>query len=198
MSNKKLSVAVSALLSVFALVFLLAAVINNGHQTGHKNAQPGVIMETLDPSLAIYEPMWKAEIGRRFDNAVGILVHGGDFVEGQWIVGSHRQPWKHVTPIQDVVREIQARYPGRVVVLLACNTGHLDLGIPGVYYSKSSVWCVPDRAITAEMYQNGMAGLTLTNPALYPGEVPSPSAPQPTRWQIEPDITGNIYEFVVE
>jgi hypothetical protein len=114
-------------------------------------------MEVLDPSLDQYSTMWRDEIGRRFDNAVGVLVHGGDFVDGQWIVGSHRQPWKHVTPIQTVVREMQAKYPDRTIVLLACNTGHLKLGIPGVFYGSSSVWCVPDRALTPEMFKNGLA-----------------------------------------
>ena len=38
-------------------------------------SQPAVIMETLDPSLEVFAPLWKAEIGRRFPHAIGILVH---------------------------------------------------------------------------------------------------------------------------
>ena len=137
--------------------------------------------------------MWRDEIGRRFTNAVGVLVHGGDFVEGQWIVGTHRQPWEHVTPIQTLVRDVQAKYPDRTIVLLACNTGHLPLGIPGVYYASSSVWCVPDRAITPDMFENGLAMQKLDKPWCQ-----IIVEPVKTRWQEDPDAVGNIFEFVTD
>lgn len=127
-----------------ALVLISVLTLNAvfSYKSAAPSARPNIVMETLDPSLEQYEGMWAREISRRFDNAVGVLVHGGDFVEGQWIVGSHAQPWRHVTPIQEVVKNIQKKYPGRTVVVLACNTGHLKLGIPGVFYAHSSVWCV--------------------------------------------------------
>jgi len=141
--------------------------------------QPAVVIETLDPSLAIFAPMWQMEIGRRFPHAVGILVHGADFVEGQWIVGTNIAAGRRVTPVVEIVKHYQRLYPTRTVVLLACNTGHLKLGIPGVYYAKSSVWCVPDRFLTPEMFENELYRMTLNN-----------------RWSAYPDVVGNIYEFV--
>lgn len=159
------------------------------------NAQPSVIMEVVDSSLEPYAPMWQAEIGRRFNNAVGVLVHGGDFEEGRWIVGAHLASHRHVMLTADLVRHYQALYPTRTIVLLACNTGHLNLGIPGVYYSKASVWCIPDRALTPEMLKNGIANRTFDDEDVPERES---SSPQQSRWQSDPEVTGNIYEFVSE
>lgn len=168
---------------------------------------PPVVMEVLDPSLAAFAPLWRDEIGRRFDNAVGILVHGGDFVEGQWIAGTNVAMFRRVTPMREVVEHYQRLYPDRVVVLLACNTGSLRLGIPGVYYAKSSVWSVPDRAVTPEMYENGLAEQKLPDcnfdedPEDEPPQSVRPAAlspPKPTRWQGDPDVVGNVFEFVSE
>lgn len=129
--------------------------------------QPAVVVETLDPSLARYSPLWQAEIGRRFSHAVGVFVHGGDIVDGEWVVRTSIRPG-HSMRVQEVVSHFQALYPTRTIVLLACNPGHLKLGIPGVYYAKSNVWCVPDRAL-AEVTD---------------------------RWQKYPEVVGNIYELV--
>lgn len=172
-------------------MFLVALLIEVNYKSAAPSARPNVVMETLDPSLEPYEAMWEREISRRFDNAVGILVHGGDFVEGQWIVGSHVQPWRHVTPIQEIVRNVQKKYPGRTVVVLACNTGHLKLGIPGVYYAHSSVWCVPDRELRPEMFQAAVARQTLGSILI----IPSRPLHQSTRWEEMPDLVGNIFEF---
>jgi hypothetical protein len=158
-------------------------------------------MEVLDPSLEVYAPMWRDEIARRFDNAVGVLVHGGDFVAGSWIAGVSFVPG-HVTPMREVVERTQKAHPGRTVVLLACNTGNVKLGIPGVYYSTSSTWCVPDRAITPEMY-----GLPIIKATLTPQDEDEASVipfitifaePEPTRWELHPDFCGNVWELVTD
>lgn len=154
-------------------------------------AQPAVIMETLDPSLIQYEDAWRDEIARRFPRAVGLLVHGGDFVAGQWIVGAGYQNWKHVTPTAEVVRHYQTLYPDRTIVLLACNPGHLKLGIPGVYYASSSVWCIPDRSLKPSMFLSSEARATTKGFEFF---LPDTR----TRWEIAPDVVGNIFEFVRE
>jgi hypothetical protein len=158
----------------------------------HMEAQPHVIVETLDPTLVRYAPLWEKEIGRRFDNAVGILVHGGDFVRGQWIAGTEMQNG-HVESMQDVVRRFQKLYPDRTIVLLACNTGHLALNIPGVYYAKSSVWCVPDRD-TASPTVAADEMMLKTD-----GDSAESDGPETVdRWDIDPDAVGSIYEFVTD
>lgn len=175
------------ILPMLAALVLFVGVVGFLRTIGPSNSgssytdKPDVIMVTLDPSLTRFEEAWRVEIGRKFHNAVAILVHGGDFLPGEWIVGS--QPGSgHVELATDVVKRVQAQYPGRTVILLACNPGHIKLGIPGVYYATSSVWCIPDRNITDENAESRDAQEILG----------------PSRWQMAPDVLGNIYEFVAE
>lgn len=163
------------LMSLVALL-LLVLVLFPRHSRVEIQA-PAVVMEVLDGSLEEYAPLWQAEIARRFPHAVGILVHGGDFVEGEWIVGANLADGR-VTPIQDVVEHYRRLYPDRTIVVLACNPGHLKMNIPGVYYATASVWCVPDREMAEPRSENS---LTLDG-----------------RWSTAPDVAGNIYEFVTE
>lgn len=152
---------------------------------------PDVIMRVLDPSLEQYSVMWQNEIGRRVHHALGIIVHGGDFVQGQWIVGTNEYAsGEHVKTAQEVVTYYQNLYPDRTIVLISCNTGHVPLGIPGVYYAKASIWCVPDRNVT----DPAVASKLLDKIKLYTvGE-----AQLSSRWETYPEVVGNIFEFVRE
>lgn len=146
------------------------------------NEQPDVIVEVVDPSLERYAEMWRREISRRTHNAVAILCHGGTIENGRWIVGAADAGYPAM-PAQELVKKIQVRYPGRQVVLLSCNTAHLKLGIKGVLYSPSPVWCIPDRELTLEMLTNGESRRLLDNK---------------NRWAEYPDAVGSIFEFVQE
>lgn len=147
----------------------------------HQITQPNVIVEVFDHSLDPFVPMWQKEVGRRFTNAVVVLCHGGDFLRGEWIVGS--QPGSgHVETVDAVLMRVQKQYPGRQVVLLACNTGHLTPKTKDVYYAMSSVWCVPDRGINGPD-AIGSRRLTLD------GQLEN-------RWDGDSDVVGNIWEFV--
>lgn len=180
---------IATIFSGFAILFLVISVLPIHRISTHTN-QPAVVMEVMDPSLEVFAPMWQAEIGRRFPHAVGVLVHGGDFVRGEWIVGvgiGH-----HLMRTDDLVASMKSQYPDRTIVLLACNTGHLQLRDPDVYYASASVWCVPDRALTPEMFQNGLANLKVDSG--FDGEDGN-RAPQKSRWQEDPEVVGNIWEF---
>jgi hypothetical protein len=155
---------------------------------------PSVVIECLDRSLEGYATYWQNEIGRRYPNSVGILVHGGDFIEGQWIVGSHFAPHRHVTPIQEIVQHYQKLYPTRKVVLLACNTGHLKLGIKGVPYAMASVWCIPDRELKPEHFATATQTIDQGGIVI----ITNRKLDTRTRWQTRPDVVGNIFEFVEE
>jgi phenolic acid decarboxylase len=185
-----------ALICLFVCVFTLPKLLPVPGVSPNVQAvaQPRVIMEVLDPSLEQFSTMWRDEIGRRFDNAVGVLCHGGDFVPGEWVAGTSDQPWAHVSKMTEVVKKYQLRHPTRTVVLVACNTGHLKLGVPGVYYAASSVWCVPDRALTAGDFAHSMPR-KLDDIEDFIKDLLKPSANTPTRWQIDPDCVGNIFEF---
>lgn len=142
---------------------------------------PPVIAEVLDPSLQRFAPAWQAEAGRRFDHAVIVLCHGGNFIGNEWIVNA--TAYGRYTTAQDVARFEKAKYPGRTIILLCCNPGHLDLGISGVYFFGDSVWCLPDRAIGDNPQDARLKLDTGYDPAM-------------SRWSEEPGICGNIFEAI--
>lgn len=146
------------------------------HKVTH-TPQPQVIMDVLDPSLEPYAAAWEAEIGSRFPHSVGVLCHGGDAIEGQWLCQPYGGPGG-CEPIEWLIAREQAKYPDRVIVLLCCNVKHeLLAGHPGVYYAASSVWCVPDHY----MIDNAVPKeerFTLDG-----------------RYNDEPDNVGNIFQF---
>ena len=143
--------------------------------------QPDVIVENMVPELAEAAPLWQMEVSRRFHHALVIIVHGGDFLEGEWIVGSEQYGHPVITAKQ-IVRHFQQQFPDRTIVLVACNTGHLKLGVPGVYYAHSSVWVVPDRDVFRAL---GEANLML-------------DGREQDRSLLEPEIVGNIWEFTAD
>jgi hypothetical protein len=164
---------------------------------------PGVAMEVLDPSLTPFVEMWRKEIARRFpDGAVGLLVHGGDLVQKEWVVGASIVPG-HVTPIEEVIDRTRRLYGQRKIIVLACNPGHVRLsGRPGVYFFPGSVWCIPDRAILPEHSQYEVLR-RLGEPAPFLGEQPEPTpivivnaARELTRWESDDTVCGNIWEAV--
>jgi hypothetical protein len=199
------NIILAVMLLLFAGLFLSIGIF--GHT--HTPLGPPVVMQVLDPSLEPYAAAWQAEIGRRFPHSVGILCHGGYFVEGQWLTSSIE--YRHLTTVQEVVKHVQTQYPDRVVVLLVCNVDHHILGIPGVYYAHSSIWCVPDRAITG----SGLDQLKLcathqlpipvrkVTPDIQPVVQPhQPDADyivaEKSRWETDPEVVGNIYEFTAD
>jgi hypothetical protein len=179
-------------LALLTVLVVLASIFTAYHPAVPSG--PDVVIETLDPSLEPFATYWQNEIGRRYHNSVGILVHGGDFIEGQWIAGSNYAPHRRVTPMTEIVQHYQKLYPTRKVVLLACNTGHLKLGIKGVPYATASVWCIPDRELKPEHFA------TATRVLEGAGIVIITNRPkiELTRWQARPDVVGNIFEFVEE
>lgn len=168
------------------ILLLVVSAFTQLHKPMPHSSQPDVQMAVLDPSLEMFAPAWQTEISRRFHNVVAVLVHGGDFVKGQWIVEGPYESGGHVLIVTDVVDEIHQRFPDRNVILLACNTGHIEIhNRPWLYYAKSSVWCIPDRA-------TGLGEFDMTR---IDGKV-TPFEFGENRWQSDPDIVGNVYEFV--
>lgn len=172
---------------VFVVVFPLVMGLCVWFPHTPQPAGPPVVMAVMDHNLDVFAPAWQVEIGRRFPHSVGILCHGGYFIEGQWLTSA--SSFSHLTLVKDVVKHVQEQYPDRTIVLLACNVDHHPLGIPGVYYAHSSVWCVPDRAITGSSVDR----LTIDDREPEADDVVSP--PKKSRWEVEPEVVGNIFEF---
>jgi hypothetical protein len=212
----------------YALLLLIAGALLGGVMQLDKRlsspnptaGQPAVVMEVLDPSLTPYAAEWQTEIARRFPNACGLLLHGDEVVEDEWIA----HPMGYAMHVQTLVKKYQAKFPERTIVLLACNVGHFKLNVPGVYYAKSDVWCHPDRATHYEddidfrksLGHMGIVPLPTTIPSTQPSpfdpwswlpgvpfplpkiEPASQHAVKPTRWETGPDNVGNIFEFVAD
>lgn len=181
------------LLTVLSLVVAVLVVIgslSNGPPSLPRTSQPDVIMDVLDPSLDIYAAEWQKEIGRRFHNAVGVLAHGGELETGRWICLDGQTP-VHLDLVADLAAREQAKYPGRTIVMLCCNPGHIAIhNLPGVYYATSSVWCEPDRDVPMQADTNCLR--TLNDPPAFEPIVGN----SVVRSDIEPDDVGNIFEFV--
>lgn len=181
------------LYSVLLALVILIGVGGCGDQS--VKPAPSVVMRVLDPSLEQFAPMWQAEIARRFPNAVGILIHGGEFQPGIWIVEGNYASGNHVRTAQEVVREVQALFPNKTVVLCACNPGHIHLGIPGIYYAMDSVWTVPDRDTAS------VEPATVREQILF-GQRAKAESRRPVldlgRWASDPGVVGNVFEMVSE
>lgn len=171
-----------AVFVVFPLLSLAYALTEQANGKIARTAQPAVVVDVLDPSLEGFAPAWHDEISRRFPiNTVGVLCHGGEFIDGEWIALESRMP-EHLIRVTDLVAKEQAKFPGRTIVLLCCNPGHIELHASNVFYAQSSVWCVPDRATGDDPVSNHMKlGFEFVSQ---------------TRWQADPDVVGNIFEFV--
>jgi hypothetical protein len=143
---------------------------------------PTVRVEVLDPTLQRFAEPWRAEVSRRFPDALVILVHGGDFVEGQWLCSS--RSYNHYTLVTEVLRHYRELYPARTLVFLGCNTGSIRLhGLPNTFYALASVWCQPDRAVGDDLKDALLTFDSGLDPAL-------------SRWAESPDYVGNVWELV--
>jgi hypothetical protein len=148
---------------------------------------PDVILDCQDTTLKPFVNQWQAEIGRRFHYAVGILCHGGEVVQGQWLVMGRPGEERPAETVAQVVAEEQKAYPGRTIVVLACNPYHEVLhGMPEVYYFPSSVWALPDRDVSPD----GQIFLKTSGNPFVEGDVHVP------RSVADPDTCGNIFEAI--
>jgi hypothetical protein len=174
-----------------------------GHAASTAPAQPDVIVECLDESLASEAEPWRTEVARRFHNSVEIFCHGNSQIAGQWVIVPRSQP----ILVGDFLAVERVKYPGRTLVLLACNEKHYVLhGFPNTYYSPSSVWVVPDRAVIADETVKYSLTVDSVHPDPFPGLPPGllpfvfPAAPsvgeRHSRSFYDPDCVGDIWEFV--
>jgi hypothetical protein len=186
--TRKSVMLVSLILAIGAMVFSIAMEASYIPSTVTVQVQPDVIVEVLDSSLVQYIEPWRVEVGRRFHNAVAIIVHGGDFVEGEWVVGAGIGG--HISRASDIARHYQKLYAGRTLVFISCNPGHLKINVPGVWYASDVVWCIPDRGMSPKNMSSSRRLLDWAT-WLEDGEKPEQS-----RWEAYPTVVGNIFEFI--
>jgi len=153
---------------------------------------PQCIMDVREIDLLPYGPAWKIEVARRFPNSVALLAHGGGPVKNEWLVADNPDGvGPTADTVQTLIRNEQAEYPGRTVVLLCCNPAHYVLhGFPNVFYSTNECWCVPDRAVSLDDYIDSLKLIDF---------VPNfvlPTIHHDNRSVADPDVTGNVFELI--
>lgn len=85
---------------------------------------------------------WKAEVARRFPDAVIVFCHGYD-KNRVWT--AHPLNDTPERPVAELALELRNSFPDRPIVLITCNPGHHALGIRGVYHAVDTVWMMPDK-----------------------------------------------------
>lgn len=147
----KAALKTTRLLLIVALAFVAGcygATLRHYHVVS-THAISHVDIISYSDSMEPYVPLWRAEVARRFPDAVIIIGHGND-VKGQWqltpdiIIGHFLVPLPPI-PVIRAIQEAKAKYPGRTIVVVSCNPGHYKLTESGVAYALDSVFCVPDR-----------------------------------------------------
>lgn len=168
----------------------------------HTSTRIGVDVESQDVSLDRFVEDWRLEVGRRFPNAYVVLAHGGNEMDGVWT--SSAQSFRHFATVRELAERARRLHPGRPIVLVCCNPGHLPLHLPGVWHASSNVWLEPDRAVIDATMSATLDSPTNVVPIplpplpFFPG-LPflqhPPEEPLHLRWDVHPDYVGNIFEF---
>jgi len=103
----------------------------------------------LNRGIAYQEPFWRAEIKRglhwrRGDPEPFLFIgHGGDDADGVWCAWPDEGLSDGPLPLAEVARGLAGSHPGRPVFILSCNKNGRRLGVPGVYYARRVVRCIP-------------------------------------------------------
>lgn len=195
----------SFLLSMLMVVLLIIGLLMVALPDHRSNTPefPQVIVDVLDPSLQGFASAWEKEIGRRFPHSVAVLCHGiggGGGVKDEWLVAPYAGIGG-VTHIDDLIHREQRLYPDRTLVILCCNVQHDVLhGYEHVFYASSSVWCLPDRSVPTGT-ENSLEGRSTLDTytrldTFNPFGPPQHRFEGGTRFDADPDVVGNIFEFI--
>lgn len=179
---------VAVLAATLVVVGLLSVAVPTKQYESSNN--PRVVVQCLDQSLIPYADLWKNEATRRFDSAVVIECHGGSIEDGKWVMKAGWQPWEKLVPVETVIARYRALYPNRELILISCNPDHIVLhGYPHVWYAKSSIWVIPDRALTPAMMRNGEDRLRWDSGF-------DPVDASKSRSDLDPDVVGSVFELI--
>lgn len=113
------------------------------------SSPPDAIVWNRNIARAAYT--WRSEVDRRFPGAVMLIAHGSNNYLGEWYLWP--DPPLRPMPVEQAARIIKGIYGNRPLVLVVCNPGHEHLPVGGVFYSKESVWTVPDSAYVLPLWR---------------------------------------------
>lgn len=102
------------------------------------------VVDLIEPSDSTVECefLWRAEVSRRFSDAVMVFCHGNQ-INGVWcIVPAEGKP----VPVQTFAEQMARDFSGHPVVLVTCNPAHAKIHVRGVYYANDVVVMRPDKS----------------------------------------------------
>lgn len=128
---------------LLGLIVLLCAGCHSVHPV-ERNVPPKTIHIVWSADWTQWrQDNWERELRTRFhQDLVIIYVHGGyDQLRQKWML----VPDKPMVMVEAevAVRIIHSIYPGRTVVLAACNPGHVMMYVPNTVYAVDSMWFEP-------------------------------------------------------
>lgn len=148
--NKKLKTAVLASLLTLSGFAGLASAPYVMPQTFHTVSHHYAGIEVQSPisrwpHITESLELWKREVARRFPTALIYAIHGN--TDGtNWVCLDPKAPRSgHMVKVRDLALQLRKENPDRVIVLIICNPGGFNLGIPGVFHAMDSVWFDPDK-----------------------------------------------------
>jgi hypothetical protein len=96
---------------------------------------PGVICWSKGVSRGA--PQWLEEARSRWgENVIVFSCHGFRGFNNEWLLWPDQGP---AIPVRDVAWTLHKLWPSKTIVLITCNPGHADLGVPQVFYAKTIV-----------------------------------------------------------
>ncbi len=105
----------------------------------HRAPEPQAQSIVLSDNLAHGVPAWEKEAKKRFEHPILLVCHGNT-ERGEWRLYPDRGGSMSA---ESVARLLKKLYPGRPIVLIACNPDHLSFHVSGVYYARKLVSSIP-------------------------------------------------------
>lgn len=130
------------------VAFIAGYAVNSSRVLEAFTAQPIAAVPRIDTMVLTQDlseeavAQWKVEVSRRFNDAILVIVHGGD-LRGQW--QAHVEDFDPM-PMTDLIKMVRERHGDRKIVLVSCNPGHYRLpdSVGDVVYATDDVWMMPD------------------------------------------------------
>lgn len=85
--------------------------------------------------------LWYIEASKKFEDPIIFACHG-DSLFGIWM--AIPDPPRKMQPVSEIAKTLRNIYKDKQIFLIVCNTGNHSLNIENIWYSKKSIYVIPD------------------------------------------------------